>query len=46
MFLLGMVETPRFQAKHSCHSEAKPKNLNGLIETLRSAQGDSLSMWF
>ena len=30
------------QAKHICHSEAKPKNLHGLTETLRSAQGDSL----
>ena len=37
-----MVETPRLQAKHVCHSEAEPKNLHGLTETLRSAQGDSL----
>ena len=41
-----MVETPRLQAKHICHSEAKPKNLHGLTETLRSAQGDSLGGGF
>jgi len=33
----GMVETPRLQAKHVCHSEAEPKNLNALTETLRGA---------
>ena len=38
----GMVETPRLQAKNVCHSEAQPKNLNALTETLRFAQGDSL----
>src|SRR3990167_2146542 len=32
-----MVETPRLQAKHVCHSEAEPKNLNALTETLRGA---------
>src|SRR3990170_8664908 len=42
----GMVETPRLQAKHVCHSEAEPKNLNALTETLRFAQGDSLGGGF
>ena len=32
-----MVETPRLQVKHVCHSEAEPKNLNALTETLRGA---------
>ena len=42
----GMVETPRLQAKYVCHSEAEPKNLNALTETLRFAQGDSLGGGF
>ena len=42
----GMVETPRLQVKHVCHSEAEPKNLNALTETLRFAQGDSLGGGF
>jgi len=34
------------QRSTGCHSEAKPKNLSLLVETLRPAQGDLLGGWF